>query len=66
MLLKLGKGALMAKIDLKSAFRIVPVCKNDWDLLGIHWRDKYCVDTCLLFGLRSDPFLNLLKLLNGY
>ena len=56
-LLHLGKGALMAKIDLKSAFRMIPVHRADWDLLGMHWRGQYYVDTCLPFGLRSAPFL---------
>ena len=31
---KLGPGALMAKLDVKSAFRICPVRKHDWNLLG--------------------------------
>ena len=39
----LGQGALMAK--------------EDWHLLGIHWHDKYFVDKCLPFGLRSAPYL---------
>ena len=47
----------MAKVDLKSAFRIIPVRKQDWELLGIHWRNQYYVDTCLPFGLRSAPYL---------
>ena len=46
-LLKLGEGALMAKIDLKAAFRMVPVRREDWELLGIYWQDQYYVDTCL-------------------
>ena len=50
-------GALMAKVDLKSAFRMVPVRHEDWELLGIYWRDHYFVDTCLPFGCRSAPFL---------
>lgn len=33
-LLHLGKEALMAKIDLKSAFHMIPVHCADWDLLG--------------------------------
>ena len=57
MLSALGKGALMAKVDLKSAFRMVPVCRNDWELLGMKWREAYFVDTCLPFGLRSAPYL---------
>ena len=56
-LLHLGKGALMAKTDLKSAFRMIPVHRADWYLLGMHWRGQYYMDTCLPFGLRSAPFL---------
>ena len=36
-LLHLGKEALMAKIDLNSAFRMIPVHCADWGLLGMHW-----------------------------
>ena len=56
-LTKIGKGALLAKADLKSAFRMIPVHRCDWELLGIHWKQAYYVDTCLPFGLRSAPFL---------
>ena len=52
-----GKGALMAKEDLKNAFRLCPVRQEDWHLLGIHWRGKYYIDKCLPFGLRSAPYL---------
>ena len=31
------------------------MAKEDWHLLGIHWHDKYFVDKCLPFGLRSAP-----------
>ena len=57
MILPLGKGALLSKVDLKSAFRMIPVTPHDWELLGIHWRGQYYVDTCLPFGLRSAPYL---------
>ena len=50
-------GGLMAKVDLKSAFRMVPVRHEDWELLRIYWRDHYYIDTCLPFGCRSAPFL---------
>ena len=56
-LLQLGTGTLMAKVDLKSAFRMVPVRQEDWELLGIHWQNQYYIDTCLPFGLRSAPYL---------
>ena len=54
---KLGRGALLAKVDLKSAFRMVPVHGEDWELLGLYWKQAFYVDTCLPFGLRSAPFL---------
>ena len=53
----LGTGALMSKIDLKNAFRLIPVHPNDWNLLEICWHHKFYIDTCLPFGLRSAPFL---------
>jgi len=54
---ELGPGALMSKIDLKNAFRLIPVRAEDWNLLGICWRQLFYIDTCLPFGLRSAPYL---------
>lgn len=53
----LGPGAFMAKTDLKSAFRLIPVHPSDWNLMGIYWQSQYYVDLYLPFGLRSAPFL---------
>ena len=47
---KMGKPAYMSKGDIKSAFRIVPICKQDWHLLGIKIQQDYYVDICLPFG----------------
>ena len=47
----------MAKIDLKSTFRLMPIHPDDWNLLGIYWQSHYYVDLCLTFGLRSAPSL---------
>lgn len=52
---KHGRGALMSKVDLKSAFRHIPVRRQDWPLLGCFWEGHYYVDKCLPFGLRSSP-----------
>lgn len=54
-LLQLGPGALMAKLDVKSAYRIVPVHPQDRSLLGMKWEDRVFVDRALPFGLRSAP-----------
>ena len=51
MVAKLGKEALMGKLDIKSAYRICPVRKEDWDLLGIMWEGRIFIDFCLAFGL---------------
>ena len=53
----LGRGAFMAKTDLKSAFRLIPIHPDEGHLLGIHWQSQYYVDMYLPFGLRSAPFL---------
>ena len=52
-----GTGAYLAKADLKSAFRLCPVAKDDWHLLGVFWGGLYYIDKVLPFGLRSSPFL---------
>ena len=49
--------ALLAKLDMKSAYRNVPVYPGDWRLLGVRWQGKTFVDTCLPFGLCSAPKL---------
>ena len=54
---KLGPGALLSKIDLKDAFRLIPVRPAYWNLLGIHWRQNFYINMCLPFGLRSAPYL---------
>ena len=51
----LGKGALMAKLDIKAAYRLVPVHPDDRPLLGIEWQGSHYVDGMLPFGLRSAP-----------
>ena len=50
----LGKGALMAKIDIKHAFRICPVRPEDYEVLGTFWEGLYFVELRLPFGLRSS------------
>ena len=53
--LALGRGALLAKIDIKSAYRLLPVHPADRVLLGCKWQGKIYVDGKLPFGLRSAP-----------
>lgn len=49
----LGKGALLAKFDVESAFRNIPVHPSHRHLLGMKWRSKYYIDLVPPFGLRS-------------
>ena len=50
-----GKGAVMMKRDLKSAFRHVPIDPCDYWLLMFEWQGKFYVDMFLPFGLRTAP-----------
>ena len=54
---QLGQGTLLAKIDIKSAFRLLPVHPCDRHLLAMDWNRDIYIDTCLRFGLRSAPKL---------
>ena len=56
MIANLGPGALMAALEIKSAFRLCPVRPEDWELLGFHWEGLYYVELRLPFGLRSSPY----------
>lgn len=57
MIMRVGKGALLAKLDLRNAFRLCPVRVEDRPLLGIYWDQQYYYDLVLPFGLRSSPFI---------
>ena len=52
-----GKGTLMEKMDIKQAYRNIPMHPVDRVLLGMHWQGRVFVDGCLPFGLRSAPLL---------
>ena len=50
-----GKGTQLAKMDIESAYRMVPVHPQDRALLAIQWAGQVFFDTRLPFGLRSAP-----------
>lgn len=54
-ILQKGQGTLLAKLDLESAYRIIPVHPHDRHLLGMQFDGKLYVDKALPFGLRSAP-----------
>ena len=53
----MGKGTLIAKMDNKQAYQMVPVYPADRRLLGMKWEGKFYVDNCLPFDLRSAPLI---------
>ena len=53
----LGPNVFMAKTDIESAFRLFPVHRDDWELLGMCWQGKYYFEKFLPFGFCSAPFL---------
>ena len=52
-----GPHTLLAKIDIKNAFRLLPVHPADRYLLAMEWKNAIYLDTCLPFGLQSAPKL---------
>ena len=56
-ILEQGKGTVTAKMDIKQAYRNVPVHPEDRYLLGMRWEGTVYIDTTLPFGLRSAPLL---------
>ena len=56
-IIRLGRGARLAKFDIESAYRLIPVHPEDRRLLGMSWNGKIFVDGALPFGLRSAPKL---------
>lgn len=56
-ILQLGQGSMMAKMDIRQAYRNVPVHPCDRPLLGMQWNGRTYVDAALPFGLRSAPLI---------
>lgn len=50
----IGKGCFLAKTDIKSAFRIIPVAPRDFPQLGMEWQGKFFFDKCLPMGCSSS------------
>ena len=50
-----GRGTQLAKMDIASAYRMVPVHPDDRPLLAVQWAGQVFFDTRLPFGLKSAP-----------
>ena len=56
---QMGKGTLMAKMDIEEAYRIIPIHPDDRHLLGTYWDGQVYVHTALPFGLHSAPLTSI-------
>ena len=44
----------MARTDIESAFRIVPLAENQYPLVGFVWKVKFYYDRCMVMGAVSS------------
>jgi hypothetical protein len=51
---KAGPGCFLAKTDICNAFRLIPICPEDYDLLGKKWKGVYYYDRCMPMGCSSS------------
>ena len=51
---RFGSGCFMAKTDIKSAFRIIPIHPADVELLGMKWDNLYYYDQALPMGCSTS------------
>ena len=54
---QMGPGTLLSKIDLKDAFRFIPVHQSQWNLLWICWKTKFYVDTVQITHNLNSPHM---------
>ncbi len=53
-ILALGRRCYMAKCDIKSAFRLIPISSLDFHLLGMEFDGQYFYDTTMPMGCASS------------
>ena len=60
-----GHGAWLSKADITSAFKVLPLHPDTWNLFGVCWQGSYYFAVRLTFGCKSSPklFDNLSELL---
>ena len=47
-------GCFMAKTDVKSALRIIPIHPSDYSMLGMKWQNPILIYRCLPMGCSSS------------
>ena len=58
--ISMERNSLLAKIDIKAAYKLVPVFPADRACLGICWKEQVYVDAMLPFGLHSALKISML------
>lgn len=52
-----GRHCIILKIDVRDAFKNIPVAPQHQWLLGFRWEGKFYKETCLSFSLATAPFI---------
>lgn len=52
-----GQGCLLFKKDLRRAYRQIPICPSNYNLVSFSWKKHIFCDTMLSMGLKSAAFL---------
>jgi hypothetical protein len=50
-----GRGALISKVDVVDAFKLIPCNIQEWGHFGFKWLGKYFADVSTPFGSKSAP-----------
>ena len=50
-----GKNAVMAKSDIKDAYKLIPGREKHWRNFGFRWLGRYFFDVTTVFGSKSAP-----------
>ena len=53
-----GRGCLLFKKDLRLAFRQIPICPSNYNLVAFTWKKHIFCDTVLSMGCRSSAYLS--------
>ena len=56
-IVNLSPGALLGKMDIRQAYRNIPMSPDDSRLLGMQWEGNIYADKALPFGLCSAPII---------
>ena len=52
-----GQNSILMKRDFESAFRHIPISRQDTPLLGFCWKENYYAECFVPFGLCTAPYI---------